>query len=84
MIIIKYKLTIDKHKLFCSVIRNNIGQYWIPSTLRILPGCLTVIEEEIKLSLNKKSSHVLHAYMLILKSARSNNLMSTEALQEVC
>ncbi|XP_057314916.1 thyroid adenoma-associated protein homolog isoform X2 [Hydractinia symbiolongicarpus] len=66
------------------LMRQNIGIYWIPTTLRILPSCLNVIENEINLNLlnNLTSDNVLHAYMLILKCASNFGLMTSDKMMK--
>lgn len=68
-----------------SLMRQNIGIYWIPTTLRILPSCLNVMENEINLHLlnNLTSDNVLHAYMLILKCASNVGLMTSDKMTKV-
>lgn len=65
------------------ILRQNIGQYWFPSTAKLLPDCLLIAEKEVRsLLMENKTVQLFHAYILIIKSCRSNALIRNENLSD--
>ncbi|XP_066913477.1 tRNA (32-2'-O)-methyltransferase regulator THADA-like [Clytia hemisphaerica] len=49
------------------ILRQNLGQYWLPPTCIMIPDLFVHLEKKLKSTKNHK--HFLHSYMLLIKSA---------------